>query len=327
MGKTTSTKTRQTIRQQPSRGAKQRVAGEQQAHAVKRAVRSEQSQHRAIAGSHRARRPRPPVVGPTAETDPATLGLPPNSAALLDAFNHMYATMSGTLAEGQQPATYSSAYSYLPKHLRIEKGTVIPQGMPLPSCGGTVFNCRYSEEVVEQLLIAECGSAEEGMKQLKHLYENAEMTGGLPDPEDETIQHITLPGLSFHVRLWLGHQKTFVSFDLCDNETEQPVPQDKNLTIFAMRSHNSLQADQILSVEDCHHYDVPVPYNTFVVPEGALLDFRWKGKSIARVEMPTRERPSQPTQPATGFQMLGKSPLQFLAERTGNPRIAEMARR
>ncbi|KAI5899479.1 uncharacterized protein SCHCODRAFT_02682484 [Schizophyllum commune H4-8] len=249
--------------------------------------------------------------------------LGPNLPALATALEHMYATMNGTLAPGQEPAKYSSVYQYLPKHLRIEEGTVIPQRPPLTSFGGDTINCLYSEEAANELLILECGSVEKGKELVKEAYQTAEFIGGQPDPEDPTIDRIDLPNLPFHLRLWLGHQKTFVSFDFCDNQTRRPVLKHRNLTVF-MQSPGSLNALQLQPLEKCFHYDQSVGYNSFVVPESAVLEIRWMGKNIKTVQMPAREQPAQPARAARGVREVAKSPIQFLAEVTGNPHIAAM---
>ena len=89
----------------------------------------------------------------------------------------MHATMTGKLAPGQEPAKFSSIYQHLPKHIRIEAGTVIPQQPLLTSWGGEVLNCLYSEELANELLIVEYGSVEKGKKALKEVYETAEYVG------------------------------------------------------------------------------------------------------------------------------------------------------
>ncbi|KAL1728735.1 hypothetical protein EV714DRAFT_214496 [Schizophyllum commune] len=245
--------------------------------------------------------------------------LGPNLPALATALEHMHATMNGTLAPGQEPAKYSSLYQYLPKHLRIEEGTVIPQRPPLTSFGGEVINCLYSEELANELCILECGSVEKGRELVKETLQTADYIGGQPDPEDTTIDRIDLPDLSFHIRLWLGHQKTFVSFDFCDNVTRGPVVMPRHLTIF-------MGSNKLQPLEKCFRFDQSVGYNSFVVPESAILDIRWKGKTIKTVEMPARSRPAQDAVPARSAQDVHQSPLELLARLTGNPAIEAMAK-
>ena len=103
--------------------------------------------------------------------------MPPNLDALASTLGHMYATVNGTLAPGQEPAKYSSVYQHLPKHLRIEEGTVIPQIPLLTSWGGEVVNCCYSEELANELLKIEYGSVEKGKKAVKEFMEVAEYLG------------------------------------------------------------------------------------------------------------------------------------------------------
>ncbi|KAL1707261.1 hypothetical protein EV121DRAFT_268657 [Schizophyllum commune] len=234
---------------------------------------------------------------------------------------------AGNLAPGQEPAKFSSIYQHLPKHIRIESGTVIPQQPLLTSWGGTVLNCLYSEELANELLIVEYGSVEKGKNALKEVYETAEYVGGQPDPEDPTIDRIELPGLSFHLRLWLGYQKKFVSFDLCDNESKRPIEKHRFLTIFCMRSPQDLYPIQLQSLEYSDHFDQSIGYNSFAVVEGSILDIRWKGKSIKRVVMPERARAAQQVQavPARGVRELEvKSPQEMMAELTEFARAAVM---
>ena len=105
--------------------------------------------------------------------------------------------------------------------------------------------------------------------------------------------HIHLPNLSFHLRLWLGYQKKFVSFDFCDNETKRPIEKHRFLTIFCMRSPQDLFPTQLQSLEYSDHFDRSIGYNSFAVIEGTILDIRWKGKTVKRVIMPERARPAQ----------------------------------
>ncbi|KAI5899473.1 uncharacterized protein SCHCODRAFT_02605229 [Schizophyllum commune H4-8] len=75
------------------------------------------------------------------------LDWPPNLPVLTKAFDHIHATMTGTLAPGQELAKLSSVYMYLPKYFRIEEGTVFPQS-PFSTINGSksVF-CSYSEKM------------------------------------------------------------------------------------------------------------------------------------------------------------------------------------
>ncbi|KAL1672305.1 hypothetical protein EV122DRAFT_255915 [Schizophyllum commune] len=315
----------QVTRKQPDRSSKQRAAKDQLTHAIKRAGPA--SSHRRAApdatrnqGSARQLAAEgPDLSGP---------GVPPNLDALKSTVEHKHATMTGNLAPGQEPAKFSSIYQHLPKHIRIEAGTVIPQQPLLTSWGGEVLNCLYSEELANELLIVEYGSVEKGKKALKEVYETAEYVGGQPDPEDTTIDRIELPGLSFHLRLWLGYQKKFVSFDLCDNETKRPIEKHRFLTIFCMRSPQDLYPIQLQSLEYSDHFDRSIGYNSFAVVEGSILDIRWKGKSIKRVVMPERARAAQQVQavPARGVRELEvKSPQEMMAELTEFARAAVMS--
>ncbi|KAL1755916.1 hypothetical protein FB107DRAFT_212450 [Schizophyllum commune] len=303
-------------RKQRSRTSEERVAKGQHMRTYKRGRSSlRQSQSAKKPGSSLRHNDTEPVA---AAVEPGS-DLGPNLPALATALEHMHATMNGTLAPGQEPAKYSSLYQYLPKHLRIEEGTVIPQRPPLTSFGGEVINCLYSEELANELCILECGSVEKGRELVKETLRTAEYIGGQPDPEDTTIDRIYLPDLSFHIRLWLGHQKTFVSFDFCDNVTRGPVVMPRHLTIF-------MGSNKLQPLEKCFRFDQSVGYNSFVVPESAVLDIRWKGKTIKTVEMPARARPAQDAVPARSAQDVYQSPLELLAKLTRNPAIEAMAK-
>ncbi|KAL1721163.1 hypothetical protein EV715DRAFT_271474 [Schizophyllum commune] len=324
MGPSQTSKARssQPARKQPDRSSKQRVAKDQLLHAIKRAGSVSASLD--VARNQGSTRRHSKLAAEVLEPDLSGHGVPPNLDALASTLGHMYATVNGTLAPGQEPAKYSSVYQHLPKHLRIEEGTVIPQIPLLTSWGGEVVNCCYSEELANELLIVEYGSVEKGKKAVKEFMEVAEYLGGQPDPEDTTIDRIELPGLSFHLRLWLGHQKKFVSFDFCDNETKRPVEKHRFLTIFYMRSPQDMHPVQVQSLEYCHHLDRSVGYNSFAVLEGSIVDVRWKGKTVKRVLMPERERPAQQAQavPARGARELEvKSPQEMMAD------LAEFARK
>ncbi|KAI5899478.1 uncharacterized protein SCHCODRAFT_02742563 [Schizophyllum commune H4-8] len=328
MVKTEALKTRASqlaaAKKKPYTRSQKRVAEDQISYSIKRATSTSATRCATTNQGSSSRRGKERLTAERTEPDLSGPGVPPNLDALASTLGHMYATVNGTLAPGQEPAKYSSVYQHLPKHLRIEEGTVIPQIPLLTSWGGEVVNCCYSEELANELLKVEYGSVEKGKKAVKEFMEVAEYLGGQPDPEDTTIDRIELPGLSFHLRLWLGHQKNFVSFDFCDNETKRPVEKHRFLTVFYMRSPQDMHPVQVQSLEYCHHLDQSVGYNSFAVLEGSILDVRWKGKSIKRVVMPERERPAQQAQavPARGLRELEvKSPQEMMAD------LAEFARK
>ncbi|KAL1694570.1 hypothetical protein GGG16DRAFT_46612 [Schizophyllum commune] len=323
MVKTEAFKTRAsqlaTAKKKPYTRSQKRVAEDQMSHSIKRATSTSATRCATTNQGSRSRRGKERLTAERPEPDLSGPGVPPNLDALASTLGHMYATVNGTLAPGQEPAKYSSVYQHLPKHLRIEEGTVIPQQPLLTSWGGEVVNCLYSEEVANELLIVEFGSVEKGKKAMKELYETAEYIGGQPDPEDPTIERIELPNLSFHLRLWLGYQKKFVSFDFCDNETKRPIEKHRFLTIFCMRSPQDLFPTQLQSLEYSDHFDWSIGYNSFAVIEGMILDIRWKGKPVKRVVLPERARAAQQVQavPAQGVRELElKSPQEMMAELT-----------
>ena len=179
MGKTKASKIRSSQPASITRGqschiSKRRVAKDQFTQKTKRATsasvsrRTQGSTSRASNTERSAGALEPDLNGP---------GVPPNLDALKSTLEHMHATINGTLAPDQEPAKYSSVYQHLPKHFRIEEGTVIPQVPLLTSWGGEVVNCLYSEEVANELLIMEFGSVEKGKKAMKELYETAEYIG------------------------------------------------------------------------------------------------------------------------------------------------------
>ncbi|KAI4524351.1 hypothetical protein K525DRAFT_194207 [Schizophyllum commune Loenen D] len=331
MVKTEASKTRAsqvaTAKKKPYTRSQKRVAKDQISHSIKRATSTSATRRATTNQGSNPRCGQERLTAKRTEPDYSGPGVPPNLDALKSTLEHMHATMSGTLAPGQEPAKYSSVYKHLPKHVRIEEGTVIPQQPLLTSWGGEVVNCLYSEEVANELLIMEFGSVEKGKKAMKELYETAEYIGGQPDPEDPTIERIELPNLSFHLRLWLGYQKKFVSFDFCDNETKRPIEKHRFLAIFCMRSPQDLFPTQLQSLEYSDHFDRSIGYNSFAVIEGTILDIRWKGKPVKRVVLPERARAAQQVQavPAQGVRELEvKSPQEMMAELTEFARMAAM---
>ncbi|KAL1742916.1 hypothetical protein HDZ31DRAFT_42137 [Schizophyllum fasciatum] len=273
----------QPSRQQPERAiARQRAAKQQVVGAAKqRAARQRSSRNHASSANA------------PAYTVPS---LVPNKEALNRAAEHQAATMNGTLAEGQEPARYSSLYQYLPAYLGIKPGEAMTQAQVTTSLDGESHYSLYSEEYMREKLISEYGNLEDGIRDVKAAYQNAEIVGGHPDPQDPTVEHIEFefPGLKFHVRYWLGHQTTMVSMDFCDSVTHRPIKKHKDFTLFQVMNPPFGGYAQLQSLAYCFNVDHQNSATTFIVMEGTWIEFRYRGKVVKKVQMPIRPQSAQP---------------------------------
>lgn len=218
----------------------------------------------------------------------------PNLAAMSAAFDHMYRSMTGALEKGEQPAEYASVFQKLPPHVAIQASTPIMPGPLSTSFNSTVLNCMHSEELAQQMLIAQCGSLEEGKRQLDEALATADFITSLPDSQDPTIQRVELPGQTFHMRFWMGYQKIYISFDFCDNESQAPIAKPKDLTVWELVGVLGGRAIQLQSQEHCLGLDQHTGHDSFAVQEGTELEFRFSAVPIKRMCLPMRSKPAQP---------------------------------
>ncbi|KAL1742912.1 hypothetical protein HDZ31DRAFT_42128 [Schizophyllum fasciatum] len=269
-------------------------------------------------GGHTRPPPSSHTVASTAHGEAPAFAVPniiPNAENLGRAIHHQIATMSGTLAEGEEPARFSSIYKYLPAYLGLQPGQVIPQCTMPTASNGEVGHYLYSEDVAREMIIAEYGDLEEGMEDIKELYQNAEIIGGHPDPADTTVRRIEFPKfpeMKFYMRYWLGHHSALISMDVCDIETDRPIQAPKDFTLFQIIDPPFGGFIQLKSLAHCMHLDNKSAVSTFTVMEGVWIEFRFKGKVVKKVQMPKRPQPAQQALPGIELQDLSSMSLYVL---------------
>ncbi|KAI5890142.1 uncharacterized protein SCHCODRAFT_02630977 [Schizophyllum commune H4-8] len=257
-------------RKQPNRSAKQRAARDQLEQATKESATqaSQQSASRRAAAR---------------STDP-----------LIAATERMVATLNGTLAPGEQPAEYAYVYQYLPPYLAIPAGTPMTTALK-----ATVTYSPLSEEVMRLMFIAECGSVEAGMEQARDVYANSDIRGGNPDPEDTTLQLVDIPGQSYHMRFWQGHQDAgrSITFQFCDNKTRQPRRRPRGLRVYF---RDTLNVRREIKSEE-YIFGAPqlskVASESFVTYDGYKVELVVNNVAVKMLRMPCRATESQPATP------------------------------
>ncbi|KAL1719781.1 hypothetical protein EV715DRAFT_251099 [Schizophyllum commune] len=191
---------------------------------------------------------------------------------LIAATERMMATLNGTLAPGEQPAEY--AY-------------------------GTVTYTRLSEEVMRLMFIAECGSIEAGMEQARKAYANSDIKGGNPDPADTTLQLVDIPGQSYHMRFWQGHQDagSSITFQFYDNKTRQPRRRPRALHVFfrdALNVRREIKSQEyIFGVDQLSK----VASESFVTYDGYKVELVVNNVAVKMLRMPCRATESKPATP------------------------------
>ncbi|KAL1729541.1 hypothetical protein EV714DRAFT_284866 [Schizophyllum commune] len=263
-------------RKQANRSAKQRAARDSLEQLTKESATQASQQpasNRAAAGS----------------TDP-----------LIAATERMMATLNGTLAPGEQPAEYAYVYQYLPPYLAIPPGTpMTPVSGLATALKGTVTYTRLSEEVMRLMFIAECGSVEAGMEQARKAYANSDIKGGNPDPADTTLQLVDIPGQSYHMRFWQGHQDAgrSITFQFCDNKTRQPRRRPRGLHAYfrdALDVRREIKSQEyIFGVDQLSK----VASESFVTYDGYKVEVVVNNVTVKMLRMPCRVTESQPVTP------------------------------
>lgn len=250
----------------------------------------------------------PPTQSTLGASSSTLLAMPAMEAACA----HLHRTMTGTLEPGEEPAATTRVYEWLPSHIAKPGGIPIPPQPIRTAHNGDTLHIPMSEGLAQALMIARCGSVEEGTKQLKELYSRINVLGGIPDPQDTTLQKVELPGVGCHMRFWLGHQTRTISFDLCDDRTGQLVAKPPSLEIFHV---NAITGDltELKSLQWCQGFKprTTMKEATFVVAEGTELEFVFKGTTLKTTLLPTR---GQPVRPAVDPTVLQELPVRVTRE-------------
>ena len=113
------------------------------------------------------------------------------------------------------------------------------------------------------------------------------------------MQLVDIPGQSYHMRFWQGHQDVgrSITFQFCDNKTRQPRRRPRGLHIYfrdALDVRREIKSQEyIFGVDQLSK----VASESFVTYDGYKVELVVDNVAVKMLRMPCRATESQPATP------------------------------